>query len=155
MRVLFVCTGNAHRSPLAEALLKKLRPDLHVKSAGLCVAIPIAEEARRYLQGEDAAKYLKKAPEALTNAQIHECDLIVAMERKHKDAIMLRCPECGSKILVWDVKDPYLLPSEEGKRVYGQIKEKVTELAGSLHDRSTRKDSTRVDASGRRQTGRT
>jgi hypothetical protein len=27
MRVLFVCSGNAHRSPLAEALLRKMRRD--------------------------------------------------------------------------------------------------------------------------------
>jgi predicted protein tyrosine phosphatase len=28
MRILFVCSGNAYRNPLAEALLRKLRPDL-------------------------------------------------------------------------------------------------------------------------------
>ncbi|UCH71344.1 MAG: low molecular weight protein arginine phosphatase, partial [Candidatus Bathyarchaeota archaeon] len=34
MKVLFVCTGNSFRSPVAEALLKKLRNDLEVESAG-------------------------------------------------------------------------------------------------------------------------
>jgi protein-tyrosine-phosphatase len=48
MRVLFGCIRNAHRHPLAEALMKKLRPDLQVESAGLHVTILIFEEARRY-----------------------------------------------------------------------------------------------------------
>ena len=34
MKILFVCSGNACRSPLADALLKKLRPDVEVDSAG-------------------------------------------------------------------------------------------------------------------------
>jgi protein-tyrosine phosphatase len=149
MKVLFVCTGNAHRSPLAEALLKKLRSDLEVASAGLHVAIPISEEARRYLEREDAAKYLKKAPENLSNAQIHEYDLIVAMEKRHKDAIIMRCPECESKILVWNVEDPYFLPTKEAENVYRQIKEKVTELAKSLQNPPIGKDRPDTEASGR------
>jgi protein-tyrosine-phosphatase len=132
MKVLFVCTGNAHRSPLAEALLKKLRPDLEVESAGLHVAIPISEEAREYLARENAAGYLKKAPEDLSNKLINEYDLVVAMEQRHKDAIMIRCPECESKIVVWSVEDPYLLPNKEAEKVYRQIKSKVVELAKSL-----------------------
>lgn len=34
MNVLFVCTGNTCRSPLAEKILQDLRPDLDVRSAG-------------------------------------------------------------------------------------------------------------------------
>ncbi len=34
MNVLFVCTGNTCRSPLAEKILQNLRPDLDVRSAG-------------------------------------------------------------------------------------------------------------------------
>jgi protein-tyrosine-phosphatase len=132
MRVLFVCTGNAHRSPLAEALLKKLRPDLGVESAGLHVAIPISEEATKYLTREDATKYLKRAPESLNSKQVDDYDLIVAMEKRHKDAILIRCPECENKIVVWNVEDPYFLPSKEAEKVYRQIKEKVAELARSL-----------------------
>ena len=37
-RVLFVCTGNAYRSPISEALLKKLGPDWVVDSAGTKIA---------------------------------------------------------------------------------------------------------------------
>jgi protein-tyrosine-phosphatase len=135
MRVLFVCSGNAHRSPLAEALLKKLRPDLEVDSAGLRVAIPIAEEVKEYLAKENAAQYLKKAPESLDSKHLRDYDLIVAMEQRHKDAIVFKCPECKSKVVVWNIKDPYLLEHEHAKKIYNQIKGRVAELAESLQRR--------------------
>ncbi len=132
MKVLFVCSGNAHRSPLAEALLKKLRPDLKVDSAGIHVAIPVSEEAKRFLAKDDAAQYLKMVPENLGSKQLNEYDLIVAMEQRHKDAVLSRCPECESRIAVWNIEDPYFLPPENAERIYEQIKEKVEELAASL-----------------------
>lgn len=131
LKILFVCTGNAHRSPLAEALLKKLRPDWQVESAGMQVAIPISEAARRYLRRENAEGYLKATPEDLGNKRLEEYDLIVTMEKTHKDFILSRCPECENKIAVWNIEDPYFLGDEHAERVYGRIKKRVIELARS------------------------
>ena len=132
MKVLFVCSGNAHRSPLAEALLKKMRPDLQVDSAGLRVAIPISNHVREYLAKEDAEQYLKKAPENLTGKQLSDYDVIVAMQRGHKDAVLDKCPECKDKIVVWNIEDPYFMSHEDAEQVYRQIEEKVKQLAKSL-----------------------
>lgn len=132
MKVLFVCSGNAHRSPLAEALLKKMRPDLQVDSAGLRVAIPISDHVREYLAKEGAEQYLKKAPENLTGKQLGDYDVIVAMQQGHKNAVLNRCPECEDKIVVWSVEDPYFVSHEDAEQVYRQIEEKVKQLAKSL-----------------------
>ena len=132
MRVLFVCSGNAHRSPLAEALLKKLRPDLEVDSAGLRVAIPIAKQVREYLAEEDAEQFLKKYPESLSTKRLNDYDLIVAMQQGHKDAVLSRCPECEDKITVWNIEDPYFMDDEGANKVYDQIKGKVEQIAKSL-----------------------
>jgi len=132
MKVLFICTGNAHRSPLAEALLKKLRPDIEVDSAGLHVAIPISQEAKKYLSTEKAADYLKKYPESLDSKHLEEYDVIVAMEQRHKDAALTKCPNCESKITVWNIADPYFKSIKHAEAIYRQIKDKVTELADSL-----------------------
>jgi len=85
MKVLFVCSGNAYRSPLAEALLKKLKPEIEVDSAGINPPlIPISKDVRRFLAKENAEQYLKEVPEVLDSKQPDEYDLIIAMEPRHK-----------------------------------------------------------------------
>jgi protein-tyrosine-phosphatase len=116
---------------LAEALLKKLRPDLIVDSAGIRVAIPVSEEVRAYLAKEDAEQYLKRAPEGLEDKRLGDYNVIVAMEQRHKDAVVSMCPECASRVLAWDIPDPYFMSPDDAAGVYTRIKKKVTELAAS------------------------
>lgn len=131
MKVLFVCSGNAHRSPLAEALLKKAKPDWVVDSAGVHVAIPVADEVREFLRRENAEQYLKNSPESLGGKRLMDYDVIVAMESRHRDYVLSLCPECMDKVVVWNVKDPYFMDREDAWRVYEQIRERVAELAES------------------------
>ena len=132
MKILFVCSGNAYRSPLAEALLKKLRPDLEVDSAGLRAVIPISRKVREYLAKRDAAQYLKKAPQGIVEKKLREYDLIVAMEHVHTNAVLSVCPECKTRIVEWNIEDPYFLEQEDAENVYVRIENKVEELAKSL-----------------------
>lgn len=124
-----MCSGNAHRSPLAEALLKKLRPDWDVQSAGIHVVIPISEDVRKFLQKEDAEQYLKRTPENLGSKQLDRFDLIVAMEQIHKNAVLTMCPQCANRIVVWNIMDPYFMSENDALEIYTQIKEKVKELS--------------------------
>ncbi len=132
MKVLFVCSGNAYRSPVAEALLKKLKPEIEVDSAGIDPAIPISETTKRYLAKESALKYLKHAPESLDGKKLNNYDFIVAMKPKHKEAILSQCPDCVDKIVVWNIDDPYFLPHGYAEKIFMQIKDKVVELANSF-----------------------
>ena len=132
MKILFVCSGNAYRSPLAEALLKKLRPDLEIDSAGLHVIIPISKQLQEYLAKRNAAQYLKQTPQSIYEKNLREYDLIVAMERIHENSILRVCPECETKLVDWNIEDPYFIEYEEAKNVYLYIENKVEELAKSL-----------------------
>lgn len=132
MKVLFVCLGNAFRSPLAEALLKKYRPDIHVDSAGINPSIPISEAAKRYLAKENAQQFLKQTPESIDKKDLHSYDLIIVMEPRQRNTLLNRCPECANKIVVWNIADPYFLPQESTEKIFREIKGKVSELASLL-----------------------
>lgn len=132
MKILFVCTGNAYRSPVAEALLRKLNSEIEVDSAGVSPAIPIAEVAKKYLAGENAQKYLKAVPESLSQKNLNDYDLIVVMKPRHREAILSRCLQCASKIVVWGINDPYFLPQGYTEKIFNEIKEHVQELNCSL-----------------------
>ena len=60
MKVLFICSGNAYRSPVAEALLKKYNPEIEADSAGTNISIPISSVAKQFLIKENAKGYLKQ-----------------------------------------------------------------------------------------------
>ncbi len=132
MKVLFVCSGNAFRSPVAEALLRKYRSDVEVDSAGTNPVIPISESARQYLAKVGARKYLKDSTASINDKKLREYDLIVAMQSFHKEVVLDRCPECKDKIVVWNIEDPYFLPYGSTERIFDLIKNKVEGLADSL-----------------------
>jgi len=117
---------------LAEALLRKMKPDWAVDSAGISVAIPVADAVREFLRREGAEQFLKSVPEGLGGKRLGDFDVIVAMEDRHRDYVLSLCPERESRIVVWNVKDPYFMDKEEAWKVYEQIREKVVELAKSM-----------------------
>jgi protein-tyrosine phosphatase len=127
-----VCSGNAFRSPVAEALLRKLRPDIQLESAGINAAISISEEARKYLTKENADSNIKKFPESVDDKQLSQYSLIVTMESKHKKAVLSKCPQCEKKTVIWKIEDPYFLPFKSTEKIFNQIRQKVNELADSL-----------------------
>jgi protein-tyrosine phosphatase len=132
MKILFVCTGNSYRSPIAEALLKKVRGDLEVESAGTQPAGMIAPNAKKFLERENALEKLKRTPEGIDQKNLEEYDLIVAMKQNHKNEILRRYMQVEDRIEVWNIDDPICLPYGSDEQVFGEIKRKVIELAESI-----------------------
>jgi protein-tyrosine-phosphatase len=132
VKVLFVCTGNACRSPLAEALLKKLRSDVDVDSAGTHAYFRVVGLTQRYAEKEGAGEYLKDAPEDLDSKNLCDYDVIVAMESQHQDAIVRQSPDCADRVVVWHIADPYAEPYKQAEQIFEKIKSKVAQLAKSL-----------------------
>ena len=131
--ILFVCTGNSFRSPVAEALFKKMVGGTNVDSAGTQPALFIAQSAKRLLEDESALEYLKGSPEGIDEKKLEKYDVIVAMEDVHRQELLKRNPTLKNKIVVWDVKDPIYLPPGHGKKVLENMKRKVLELAKSIN----------------------
>lgn len=132
VRILFVCTGNACRSPLAEALFKKYRPDISVDSAGTFAYFKVIDLTRRFAEKEGVLHLLKKIPDSLKLKNLTVYDLIVAMEVKHKYEIIQQSPESENRIQVWNIIDPYGVPYEQAIHIFERIKSKVSHLAKSI-----------------------
>lgn len=139
-RVLFVCTGNTCRSPMAAALYNDMTrprevcsacPDaaesvsIHgiAFSAGLYAAegAPISPEAVSALQQAGVAPiaendYTTHTARNVTRQMMQEADLVVAITAAHAMELTLRYPEFASKIVTMpmDIDDPY----GQGETVY-------------------------------------
>lgn len=89
-RILFVCTGNTCRSPMAEALARSLLEDrsLEFASAGLSAeeGAPASEPARAVMarRGLDLESHRARR---VGDAILAEAALVLAMEAKHRDRL--------------------------------------------------------------------
>lgn len=94
VRVLAVCTANISRSPAVERLLQgRLAPSVQVGSAGLASLIgePIDPPVASFL-GEQGADVSGFASRQLTEALVREADLVVALTREHRAAVIRMVP---------------------------------------------------------------
>jgi L-threonylcarbamoyladenylate synthase len=128
LKILFVCTGNTCRSPMAEGIIKdiaqKIGWEIEASSAGISA------------MGDDNASI--NAVQALNKMQIdinshksrlinekmlEDADLIITMTNQHKDFLLRRYDNLENKIISYNIHDPYggnydiyQLCSEEIKR---------------------------------------
>ena len=89
MNILFVCTGNTCRSPMAAAIMDKLAQenglDVRIESAGLFAAEgePASEEAIEALKKYDI-DLSEQRSQQITTELIEKSDIIITMTDAHK-----------------------------------------------------------------------
>ena len=120
--VLFVCTQNAGRSQMAQALFEKHSPpDVRAESAGaepIERVHPVVVEAMREV-GIDLSD---RRPKKLTlEMQLH-ADWAITL------ACGARCPYVPSVVEDWDVSDPAGRPIEEVRLIRDEIELRVMDL---------------------------
>jgi protein-tyrosine phosphatase len=104
--VLFVCSGNTCRSPLAEALMKKSIGErgitgVSVSSAGVSAADGLsAAENSRLVARELGAALGGFRSSPVTARKVAVADLILTMESKHRERILDRWPGAAGKVHV-------------------------------------------------------
>lgn len=118
MNILFVCTGNTCRSPIAEALLKSRNIDgMEVHSAGIYATDGglISRNSQLVLEQEMIPFTYKSV--SINEKLVDWADIILTMTASHKHAIILGFPHAISKVYMYkefvtpddikDVSDPY------------------------------------------------
>jgi len=121
-KVLFVCTGNTCRSPMAAVVLQDkvniecLINEIHVSSAGLAAVpgAPAADNACAAVASIGLSLVSHKAT-ALSMNMIEAADLVFTMTRQHRDAILRALPTAGRKVFTLaeyveseeEITDPY------------------------------------------------
>ena len=136
-QILFVCTGNTCRSPMAEYLAKNIITEkelnFRVASAGFVTDGMAISENSNYvlaLNGIDASEHTSTL---LNEENLRKSWLVLSMTINHKNKILQLYPASASKVytlseyagLSSDITDPFGKDIEYYKNTFEEINEKV------------------------------
>lgn len=143
-RILFVCTGNTCRSPMAEAMFRvKAGEKLEIRSAGMAA-----------FDGQQASEYARQVltqrginhdhrAQRLNDALINWADLVLTMTKGHKSAIAQIFPNAMQKVYTLkeyagsggsaDIADPFGGPLEEYQKCAAEIDDALEKLYEKLN----------------------
>ena len=119
MKIIFVCTGNTCRSPVAEGIMKKIISDsgidAKVCSRGICVIEGSGVSTLSVISAmEYGADISEHVPLQLSQEDFVDADYVFTMTLNHKKFIMSHFPEYKNIIYsisefcdIDDISDPF------------------------------------------------
>ncbi|GAV22196.1 low molecular weight protein arginine phosphatase [Carboxydothermus pertinax] len=153
MNILFVCTGNTCRSPMAQYLFNKIAAEKGLAHEALSVGLyaldgdPATEQAVQALQEEGIDLSSHKATR-LFEGITREADLILTMSRGHKEALLQLFPDLGNKVYTLkeyvgeegDVADPFGGDIEVYRQTALELKQLILKLIAKIEAKGAEED---------------
>lgn len=147
-RILFVCYGNACRSPMAEALFKAMvgkeaslrSAVVEVNSAGTDAMLDSATPEAIECMAEYGLNLNSHQPKSINSHLVQWADLVLVMESRHKEVVLSRFPNAAKKTHLLSeyvgesggVPDPYLQGIEIYQKCAATLQSLLKKLAEKL-----------------------
>ena len=149
-RILFVCSGNTCRSPMAEVLMRRAlalrlgvgedkveEKGFAVESAGAgaSAGAPMADDAARVLE-EMGCRVRERRSRALSAEMVREADFVFAMTRAHLSRVIEMAPEAAGRARrldsARDIEDPVGAGVEAYRAAAKQIRKAIEGVVKTL-----------------------
>jgi len=162
--LVFVCTGNICRSPIAEGIMKDLILD-ELESHGRSLPIKLASAGTYAVDGNPASEYAIMVAAQhdidisfhrsrfLSEEIVNDADLILTMEKNHTNNINQTWPhikcvyelksfgrESSAKEFNREIMDPIGMGFDDYVNVFNEIKKEILRVAQIIYSLAREKD---------------
>ena len=139
-KIVFICTGNTCRSPMAEGLFKSLNGEqktgLEAISAGIFTNNGMSASENAVIVAKELGADISNHKSQMLNGDIvNDAKYLVCMTGAHYDQILLKFPNVSDKLFTLsptDIDDPFGGNIDEYRSCATQIKSAVESIIERL-----------------------